>query len=437
MLFKMLSAIKVLNWHLKNKKIIINFFQNIVILTLTVTAVLLLMRFPMLDGVISGQMRALLSAPESSEQRDVDLSAAITAVHLVVTDEMEFGRYTQVNAPSDGSDFQRLEPLLRGAIGSAAPGRPATHTEFRNALKSPGSYVDLTASLPISVVAAWLGEEFDGEDEVRALALTTVGETAVLFFLRSDGTVLRCECALTSSAVREVAAGFYPNGGQFAYETGYSALAPYTVLVQKMDAMEQVSVSIPAGYSAYNLLTALDLNAHANSRYFESSGTEVVMQAPHFLWIGTDGAVHYSSDGEVTDDLYRIACAGEMPTAVETLRGAYILACALSEGVDAAPLALESIEKTELGWIVNFCYRLDGVRVRLHDDRQALRVVVQGDTIKEFDYFCRTYEPTQGSTLLLPPAMAAAIASMHDGAELTLVYVDNGAGVHGACWFAK
>lgn len=420
-----------------NKKIIINFFQNIAILALTVTAVLLLMRFPMLDGVIGGQMRALLSAPESSEQREVDLSAVITTVHLVVTDEADFGRYTHMNAPSDGADFQRLEPLLRGAIGSAAQRKTATHTEFRNALKTPGIYVDLTTALPVSVVAAWLGEEFDGEDEIRALALTTVRETAVLYFLRADGSIVRCECALTSSAVREAVADFSPNGGQFAYESGYSTLAPYTVLVRKMDAMEQMIVSIPAGYSAYNLLTALDLNAHANSRYFESSGTEVVMQAPHFLWIGTDGAVHYSSDGEVTDSLYRIAVAGEEPTAVEALRGAYILACALSKGVDAATLSLESIEKTDLGWIVNFCYRADGVRVRLSDDRQALRVVIQGDTIKEFDYFCRAYEPTQENTLLLPPAMAVAIASTHDGAELTLAYVDNGASVHSACWLVK
>lgn len=420
-----------------SKKVIVNFFQNIALLTLTVTAVLLLMRFPMLDGVVSGQMRALLYTQEDKAQVSIDLSSVITNVHLVVTDEMEFGRYAQMNAPAEGSDFQRLEPLLRGAIGSAAAGRNATHTEFRNALNTPGVYVDLTVALPISVVAEWLGEEFGGEDEIRALALTTVRETAVLFFLRSDGTLMRCESALTSTAVRELVAGFSPNGGRFAYESEYDSLAPYTVLVQKMGAMAQMNASIPAGYSAYNLLTALEFNAHANSRYFESSGTEVVMQAPHFLWIGTDGAVHYSGDGEVTDGLYRIACAGESPTAVEALRGAYILACALSEGVDAAPLALERIEKTELGWIVNFCYRFGGVAVRLGDERQALRVVIRGDTIVEFDYFCRTYEATQESTYLLPPVMAVAIASMHDGAELTLAYVDNGAGAHSAYWFAK
>ncbi|MBR3703963.1 MAG: hypothetical protein IKM11_00525, partial [Oscillospiraceae bacterium] len=299
-----------------NKKVIVDFLQNITLLTLAFTAVLLLMRFPMLDGVIGGKMREILSVPESSVQRSVDLSGAITSVHLVVTDETEFGRYTQINASSAGAEFQKVEPLLRGAIGSATAGREATHAEFRTALETPGIYVDLMTELPISVVAAWLGETFDGEDSIRALALTTARETALLFFLRGDGSIIRCECALTSSAVREVTAVFPQNGGEFAYESEYDTLSPYTVLVQTVNDATQMDASIPAGYSAYNLLTALNLNAHTNSRYFESSGTEVVMQAPHFLWIGTDGTVHYSSDGEVTDQMYRIACAGEVPSAV-------------------------------------------------------------------------------------------------------------------------
>ncbi|MBR3704645.1 MAG: hypothetical protein IKM11_04075 [Oscillospiraceae bacterium] len=420
-----------------NKKAVVNFLQNITLLTLSVTAVLLLMQFPMLEGVIGGKVREILSTPESNVERSVDLSGAITSLHLVVTDEMEFGRYTQINASSDGAEFQKVEPLLRGAIGSATVGREATHAEFRTALETPGIYVDLMTPLPISVVAAWLGEEFAGEDSIRALALTTARETALLFFLRQDGSIVRCESALTSSAVREVTATFAQNGGQFAYESEYSALSPYTVLVQTVNDATQITASIPAGYSAYNLLSALGLNAHTNSRYFESSGTEVIMQAPHFLWIGTDGTVRYSSDGEVTESMYRIVGEGEEPDAVEALQGAYLLAQALSSGTDAAPLSLEYVEKTETGWVVSFGYRLNGVRVRLGNERAALKVVISGDVIREFDYYCRAYTPTQDSVSLLPPLMAVAIASMQEGAELALLYVDTGVSVHGAHWFAE
>ena len=248
---------------------------------------------------------------------------------------------------------------------------------------------------------------------------------------------MRCECALTSSAVREVASEFQPNGGQFAYESEYTGLAPYTVFVQKVDSVVQLGGSIPAGYSAYNLLTAMNLNAHTNSRYFESSGTEVVMQAPHFLWIGTDGAVHYSSDGEVSDPLYQITCENGDPDAVEVLQGVCRLATALSSGTAAAPLSLEYMERTDAGWIVTFGYRYGGICVRQGDERAALRVVVTGDIITEFDYYCRAYTPLQENVVLLPASMAVAIASTHSGGELTLAYVDDGVNVYGAHWFAQ
>lgn len=420
-----------------NKKAVVNFLQNITLLTLTVTAVLLLVRFPMLDSALSGRMRALLSAPEETVQRSFDLTTAITAVHFAVTDDSEYGRYTEINAAADGAEFLQLSPLLRAAIGSATAGRAATQTELRTALETPGIFVDLTTVLPLQVVAAWLGEEFDGEGDIRALALTTARETAVLFFILEDGSVVRCECALSSSAVREVTAAFAPNAGMFAYESDYDALSPYTILVQQVSGAAQMSASVPAGYSAYNLLTALDFNAHTYARYIESSGAEVVMQSPRMLRIGTDGTVQYSSNGDVTNELYRIACAGEAPSAAEALQGACILAAALSDGTDAAPLSLDSVQKTENGWIISFCYRLDGVRVRLGDERAALRVTIAGDTITEFDYYCRAYTPAEEGSVLLPPSMAVAIASMYENAELSLAYFDNGAAVISAHWFAQ
>lgn len=420
-----------------NKKAVINFLQNLTLLTLSFTAVLLLTRFPMLDGALSGRVRELLYAPEQTVQSSFDLTTAITAVHFAVTDDVEYGRYTEINAAADGAEFQKISPLLRAAIGSATPGRAATQAELRKALETPGIFVDLTTVLPLEVVAAWLGEEADGEGGIRALALTTARETAILFLIMGDGSVMRCECALSSSAVREITSGFAPNAGQFAYESGYGTLAPYTVLVQQVSGTARMNASVPAGYSAYNLLTALDFNAHTNARYTESSGTEVVMQSPRILRIGTDGTVQYSSDGNVTNELYRVACAGETPSASEALQGACALAAALSGGTDAASLSLDSVEKTETGWIVTFCYRLGGVRVRLNDERAALRVTIEGDTIREFEYYCRAYTPAEENSVLLPPLMAVAIASMHENAELMLAYVDNGSAVIDTHWFAE
>ena len=420
-----------------NKKAVVNFLQNITMVTLTVTALFLLTRFPMWDGIWSGKVRALLTTPEKTVQRSLDLTTAITTVHFAVTDDSEYGRYTEINAATDSTEFQTFFPLFRAAVGSAVTGRSATQDELRLALKTPSIFVDFTTVLPMQVVAAWFGETYGGEENVRAIALTTDGETALLFFVLDDSSILRFECALTSSAVREVTTSFSPNAGQFAFESEHDSLTPYTILVQQVRSAAQVNAAIPAGYSAYNLLTALDFNAHTNARYTESSGTEVIMQTPRVLRIGTDGTVHYSGDGEVTNELYRIACEGALPSAAEAVRGACILAAALHDGTDAASFSLDSVQKTETGWIVSFCYRVDRVRVRLSDDRAALRVVINRDTITEFEYYCRAYTPTQENTVLLPPSMAVAIASMYENAELMLAYMDRGASLISAHWFAQ
>lgn len=420
-----------------NKKKLIDLLQNAALITLSVTALLLLVRIPLLKGAMSGQVRDLLTDAELAQRREFDLTESVTAVHIAVTGDYEFGRYTRINAIADGSDFQQLAPLLREAVGSATTRTTVTETEFRSAMRSAGIYVDFTTLLPVSVVAAWLGEEFGGEEIVRSVALTTAQETATLYFLCGDGTILRCESALTSSAVREVAGQFAPNGGRFAYESEYETLAPYTVLVREMDPVVQVNASLPAGYSAYNLLAALEFNPHTYARYVESGGTEVVLQSPHILRIGVDGTVRYNSSGEVTEDLYRITGTDAVPTAAEALHGACALAAALSGGTDASPLSLDSVEKTEQGWIISFCYRVEGVRVRLGDERDALRVIITGDTITEFEYYCRSYAVTSEDCAILPASMAAAVAARHDNAELTVAYVDSGSGIISAHWFAE
>ena len=420
-----------------SKKTLVNFFQNLTLIALTVTAVLLIMQFPMLDGTLSGKMRDFLAAPQAASRTDVDLSAVITTVHFMVTNDREYGRHAQINVSTGGADFQRMSHLLREAIGSADAGRAATEVEFRKALDSPGIYVDLIAPLPLTLVAEWLGETLGAEDEIRALAVTTMRETATIYFLRGDNSISCRQSALSSAAVREVAAMFPPNGGQFAFESDHPSLASYALLVRSAPTLNHVEAAIPAGYSAYNLLTALDFNAHTNSRYIESSGTEVIMQSPRTLRIGTDGSVRYSSDGEVTDELYKIAYTGERPNVLDVVRGSCALAQTLCAGTDASPLSLESVKRTVDGWEVTFCYRIGGVRVRLNHNSAALRLLIRNDTITSFQYYCRAYTVTEKDDSLLPPAIATAIASTHEGAEPVLAYVDQGAAELSAHWFAQ
>ena len=52
----------------------------------------------------------------------------------------------------------------------------------------------------------------------------------------------------------------------------------------------------------------------------------------------------------------------------------------------------------------------------------------------EFAYRCRAYVPEGEASVLLPPTMAVAIASLYPGGELSIGYVDSGAGRLHADW---
>lgn len=417
------------------RKRLVNILQNVTLIALAASAIFLLTQFPMLDGAM--QMQALLTNKEDSAVESDALSGAVAAVHLAVTNEREYGRYTCLNVPTESAEFQSFAPLLREAIGSASAIESVTAAEFRAALDTPGIYIDLEAALPLSVVAAWLGESHASQETVCALALVAQRETAMLYFRGENDTFLRCTSALTSAAVRESTAAFAPNGGQFAFESEYDTLAPYSILVQENPGVADVTAMLPDGYTAYNLLTALDFNAHTTARYYESNGVEVVVQSPLTLRIGTDGTVQYSADGTVPAGLYQIACAGETPTAQEALRSALVIAERVCEGTNASQLSLSGMEQTAQGWIISLHYHVNGVPVRLAEDQTALRVVISGAAVTEFTYICRAYTPKQEYSLLLPSTMAVAIASLQEGAEPMLAYVDNGADVLAVRWLVQ
>ena len=161
------------------------------------------------------------------------------------------------------------------------------------------------------MAAAWLGEEAALERDVRSMALTCEEEDAVLYLRSEAGEVFRYATALPASAVREVCAGLSPNGSTFAYETNYAPLAPYTVLVAETEDAPVVRGELPAAYSVYNLLTALDFNPHTVFRYTESSGAEVVEETPRTLRIAPDGTVSLNSRWETASVVCAMSASAE------------------------------------------------------------------------------------------------------------------------------
>lgn len=407
----------------------VNRLQNAALVLLTLSAVFLLTSLFHLRGGWTAQFQNLLAVRPAAggQEEETGLGALWAAPHIMITSDSEYGRWGRLYTPADDALLGKMLPLFGEALGSADQVGAAAEETLRSGLERSSLYLDLTVELPLEAVAAWLGERSVFDRSVRAMALTTEGrDTAVLYLCGGEGDIFRYFTALPASAVEALTASVTANGSLFAYETNYAPLSPYTVLVREVQPLPQVRSGLPALYSAYRLLTALRFNAHTNSRYAEPDGTEVVMDGRRTLRIGPDGAVSYDSGGEDSG----LRCG-----ALEALRAAGDLAAALTEGTDASPLYLRSLELGEDGCRVGFRYQVEGVPVLFPDEEDALTVLVRGGgEIAAFTYRCRAYTPEEEDSALLPPAMAAAIASLYPEGALSIGYVDGGSGRLSADW---
>lgn len=420
-----------------------NTLQNLIMLLLTASALFLLTQLPSLRGIQwTDRVQGFLSPGPVSGTREQEGVPAelLPSVQLLVTGDSEYGRYGRLNIPAEDAVLQTVAPLFQEAIGSATEVGLTAGASLREALDGSGFYLDLTPStdLPLAAMEPWLGDPGGLDRRVRALALTAGEEGfAQLYLLEPEGDIYLYETALPASAVRSACeSGFSPNGACFAYETNYGSLEPYTVLIAQADPLPDLDAELPAGYSRYNLLTALDFNAHTLSWYAESGGAEVVEESPRTLRIGPNGNVSFTSRGESGSPLFQTA--GEAPELSEILAAGWRLASALTEGTGASPLRLRAAEETEDGCVLRFRYEAAGTPVVFSDAEDALTVTFIGGQVAAFTYRCRIYTPVEeeASSSLLPPFMAQAMAAIYPNASLSVGYEDSGVGRLAAQWLA-
>lgn len=410
-----------------NKRWLINTLQNLTLLALTASALFLLTRPALLGDSWLPRVQSIFTAEldETTSGGLADLSSALGSVHFVATGDMGYGRCSLLYLDPQDPSLTQVLPLYQEALGSAGSAETVDLAAFQKALGSSCLYIDLRVDLPMDILCAWLGDTALADvDAVKAIALTAESQAnASLYLCTREGTITRWATALPASAVREAADRFSPNGGSFAFESGYASLPPCTVLVERIDPITNLQVLLPDGYSAYNLLTALDFNPHTNYRYNESGGAEVVYDSTRSLRISQGGTVSYTGDSQVTSSLYHVSPAGEAPTAAEALSTALHLASALSQNTGAAPLTLLSAQTTGEEWVISFGYQAGGLPVLLPGEEAALTVTITGSTVTSLTYHCRAFQYTQTQQTLLPPTMAVAVASLHPGGGLELAYV--------------
>jgi hypothetical protein len=413
--------------------------QNIAILLLSVSAVLLFVRTQLLSrDTVSGWLPNLFSAAAPAADAAVSAPTELTGlsvpVRIVVTGA--YGRYGNIAMTTTDEGFSVPGSRLREALASAGDPDVCTEKDFRKALSTTSAYYDFGTDLPLSVVAGLVGADAPvGNSEVRQLALSS-NEGGVRLYWTDGRTYSCCKTAVTREDLAELVNSYQLGNASFAFDLGDGTdLAPYSLfLTDDLPSFPVLAASDPLGNSD-SLLSALGFNPRTKNRYAESSGTEVIMDGDRRLRILSDGTVVYESGSDAA--ALQIPAAGDVPTAEEAVMGScQLLSSMLGDGGDAALCPL-SVHRSGNAWTLTFGYQVGGIPVRRSDGSPAAEVQISGTEIRSLSLYLRQYAITDGESLLLPLPQALAIAGKHAGAEMDICYTDGGADTVSACWLAE
>ena len=421
------------------KSVVINRLQNLAILILSLSAVLLLLKTPLFGALADRTPRelALFSAEPSSDGAvTVELSGLAAPVRVVYT-----GEFTRCGADAltmAEDDFARAGALLGEALSSAGTMLPSSEDAFLAALEKTGIYYDFTVALPLEILCDTLGASVPASYAVpvRRALLCSGENTASLYLLDQNGVCGIFSTALRSSVLAEFLSSLEGADADFAFDGAYDALAPFTLIMSQPTPRCMLSASGSLGSDLSGLLRLAGFNPHTENRYTESSGTTVVREAYGTLRITADGTVTYRSGSAEADALYTVAADGPIPSVTEAVAAAQrLVSTLLQRSSGAACLYLSGVSENAKGCTVTLDYAIGGTPLRFADGSHAATVTVEGRSITAFSLHFRSYTLTDIPALLLPIRQAAAIArKTHAGSELSVCYVDSGMESVGVSW---
>ena len=414
---------------MRNKRRIIEWGKNILIVLLTLSALFLLTMTPLVqDSGLAAWLRpgrAYGNASPVSVQPGLVLPARLA----VYRDGERYG--LQYDDERMEELFAAFGPLLGEALSGAGEPVPLTGSGWRDRLGRPGACFDFSGTVPLSALSRWLGGEecaLKGSARRAVLCAAEDDQVALCWQDAGDGGFYACATTLSRSLHLDPALETVsPNGAYFAFEDDRMAslLDPFTLITETGGTGTQYAVTSPltaaAGMEA--LLDALSFNSQNHA---PGSSGEVYLDGADRLVVRDGSTVTYRA---AQGDKYPVESRNGVTTAGQAADGARALAeRALGPLYGDARLYLLSAEEYGEGWRVRFGYRLDGCTVYLNDEGWAAEFIVQGGYITDFVLRVRGYTADGGSVLLLPIDKAAVLLPdlSKEKRELVIRYRDGG-----------
>lgn len=412
----------------KAKRRIIGLGQDVLILALTVSAVLLAGGGGLLgltDGLSAG---VLGTQTEQGYGQQQGYTAAAEPLSMMLTPEAGAHCGVMYSGQELYSAYDRYSATLAEALGSSGEPQEISEDEWRSALNETGVFFDFYCDFQLSSLAIWLGTDISGSaagHTARRICIYLDEGRVWLSYIRSRdrGGFYRCSTSVSASEFAARVDECLPNGAEYVFELSpsYDALDPYTVLAQDTISLNEISGENSLRYARdEELFTAFGLNSYLASTYPESDGTQVSVEGEATLRLGSDGELKYSlklleNGGVSLSPSDAIELTRRL---IEDTAGRYS-----GEAVLSLSYVYCDGEKGE--YTICYDYVYDGVPVYISGREHAAEIVVTGDRVTYASILFRSYEPTGGTETPLPAHLAAALLQAEGGGELRLCYSDD------------
>ena len=358
-------------------------------------------------------------------------------VTLVVCDDSGQQRYQQLSTADN--TFTSVEGLWEELFREGYTPLAVSLSDYQQALSLPGIYVSFPTPVPSAILSERLGLSSSDETLLQHLLLS-IDDTRVRFLFWDGSHYFFAQTDLSAEEVSATAEILSGQPCSFAFDQEGSPLHPLTVLPAALPQYALLSAVTSTGTAETGeLLTHFGFNAHTTNRYTESSGTEVIVEAPRKFSIAPNGRISYLGSASHAPDGFVLSTQAS-PTLSDLVDSAYALLSRLPvRSEKSAQLYLSHAEYNHSGntCLLRFSYMLNGLPLVCGDGEPAAELLIEDGVVVNCSFLCRDYTLSDSPSLLLPLQQAQAIAEQYEGMEMALSYVDNGGDSVSVSWLMR
>lgn len=389
--------------------------ENILLILLSVTAVLLLYRT--LDG---GMGFFGLYRPTEAEQSETLSPVPVQPVAAVIGDGEQTIQLTEPHLLTPY--FEQLRPILIELFGSAGEPSDVSAAEWQTVLSGCGILLDYGAALPVDVLTGGAGGSL-AQRTADSLLIDLSGEAARLYVCNSaDG----CAAAQTALKTADLSALLSAADGQTVQYAGTleaagGMLTPQSAVPLDMSLCAGLTrMPLSGADGTYDrdrqtlILAAFGFDAYTARSYIDSQGCRVYLSENGALRFGADGLLSFAA-GEAGG----IPVNGTGTAAGYAAYAAELLQNALA-GLSGQPrYVLSSVETTEAGTQIEFDALAGGYpMVAQNGARTAASFVFRNGSLVQAEVMGFTVVITEGgasSGEFLPDMMLSTLLSGMQG----------------------